>query len=97
MTHIVWDECGTLWLGTPASAAFLLQSLKLMVSDGSILIPGNRLEGQRRMVSLKEGFRKFLDAAHDASVYILLARMYRHTSAITWVLFQPTAIKQILQ
>lgn len=47
-----------------------------MVSDGSILIPGNRLEGQRRMVSLREGFRKFLDAAHDASLYILLARMY---------------------
>ena len=68
-----------------------------MVSDGSILIPGNRMEGQRRMVSLREGFWKFLDAAHDASVYSFLARMYRHTSAIKWVLFQTTAIMQILQ
>ena len=82
----------------PSSCCFSApQSLKLMVSDGSILIPGNRMEGQRRMVSLREGFWKFLDAAHDASVYSFLARMYRHTSAIKWVLFQTTAIMQILQ
>ena len=82
----------------PSSCCFSApQSLKLMVSDGSILIPGNRMEGQRRTVSLRECFWKFLDAAHDASVFSLLARMYRHTSAIKWVLFQTTAIMQILQ
>ena len=51
----------------------------------------------KEWLSLREGFQKFLDSAHDASVYILLARMYRHTSAIMWVLFQTTAIMQILQ
>ena len=52
-------------------------ALKVVVSDGGILIPGSRMEGQR-IVSLREGFRKFLDAARHASIYFLLARMYRH-------------------
>ena len=50
-------------------------ALKLMVLDGGILIPSSGIEGQRRRVSLREGFQKFLEAAHDAFIYIPLARM----------------------